>query len=312
MISSVFGKTKPVNYILVLSVLFGFYWLVKGVRFGPQLTVDTLPADLLFATVLLFSVLVVNFIVQRNQLTGAHSYAIYFFGLMIVLFPETLLDGSAVIANLFLLLAMRRLISLKSLKDVKSKVFDASLWIAVSSLLVDWMLLFLILVWLYVYFYQPESIRNWLIPLAAVFTVGIMAYAVSLLAGHPGYFQTHYSLKWQGTAEYWSHWRNAVKLALYLAAILVSGFVGFIKLGKSGHGKIVSMRLLAICLLIGMAIVLLRSSTLGNPVILTFFPASVILSKYIESLRRDNIREGMLLGALLLSIVVMLGQWVVK
>ncbi len=312
MISSVFGKTKPVNYILVLSVLFGFYWLVKGLRFGPQLTVDTLPGDLFYASVLLFSVLAVNFIVQRNQLTGAHSYAIYFFGLLTILFPETLLDGSAVVANLFLLLAMRRLISLKSLREVKSKVFDASLWIAVSSLLVDWMLLFLLLVWLYVYFYQPENIRNWLIPLAAVFTVGIIAYAVSLLAGQPDYFRLHYGLEWEGTAEYWSHWRNAVKLSLYLVAILVTGFVGFLKLGKTGHGKIVSMRLIAICLLFGMAIVLLRSGTQGNPVILTFFPATVILSKYIESLRRDNIREGMLLGALLLSVAVMLGEWVVK
>lgn len=312
MISSVFGKTKPVNYILVLSFLFAFYGLVLYFRFRREISLEEFPMDLFGLASLLLGVLVVNFIVSRNQLTGAHSFAIYFFTLLILLFPEALLDRNAVVANLFVLLGMRRLISMRSLREIKSKIFDGTLWILVGSLLVDWVLLFVLLPWLYVYFYEPRNLRNWLNPLAAVVVVGLIASAILVLAGSPEYIFSHYRLRWEGTVAYWSDWGHALKLGLYVLVILVTGIVAFLKLGKAGHGRIISMRLLAISLLIGLAVVLLRSGARGSPVILTFFPAAVFLSKYIESVRSYRLKEGLLVGALVLCLFVFIGEWVGK
>ncbi|MBC2838248.1 DUF6427 family protein [Robiginitalea sp. SC105] len=312
MISSVFGKTKPVNYILVLAFLFLLYAIVLFFRFDREISLETLPMDVLGGVALLLSILLMNFIVQRNQLTGAHSFVIYFFALLVLLFPESLLDRQALVANLFVLLALRRLISLKSLRNVKSKIFDGTLWILVGSLLVDWVLLFLLLPWLYVYFYDPRSLRNWLNPLAAVVVVGLIATAILMLAGIPDFMTSHYRLRWEGTVEYWSQWRNAVKLSLYVMVILIAGFIAFLKLGKAGHGRIVVMRLLAISLLIGIAVVMLRSGTRGSPIVLTFFPAAVFLSKYIESVRKEKFREGLLIGSLVFGLVVFASEWAVR
>lgn len=309
MISSVFGKTKPVNYILVLCALTLLYACALFLRFQREISLDTLPMDVLGISALLLSVLLVNFIVQRNQLTGSHSYTSYFFALLVLLFPESLLDRHALVANLFLLLAMRRLISLKSLRNVKGKIFDGALWILVGSLLVDWVLLFMLLPWIYVYFYEPRNLRNWLNPLAAVAVVALIGSAIATLAGTPGFIGSHYRLRWEGTVEYWTQWRNAAKLGSYILVILVAGFTAFLKLGKAGHGRIVVMRLLAVSLLVGIAVVLLRSGMRGSPIVLTFFPAAVFLSKYIESVRREKIREGLLVGALGACLLVFTGEW---
>ncbi len=312
MISSVFGKTKPVNYILVLSFLFVFFCLV---RLGPFLLEDPvseLPALVLALACLLFSVLAVNFIVQRNQLTGPHSYAIFFFALLVLLFPESMIDRETILANFFVLLALRRLISLKSLRDTKSKIFDGTLWILISSLFLNWSLLFLILVWIHIYFYDPKNLRNWLVPLAAMAAFVLIGQAVAFLAGRPDYFLAHYRFSLESIGEYWATWKNAFKMGFFLLTVLMAGFVGFLKLGKSGHGKVLPMRLMALTLLLATVVVIFRSSSDHNSVLLTFFPSVVFLSKYVETVRRDNLREGLLLGSLALCLALFLAEWVGK
>lgn len=312
MISSVFGKTKPVNYILVLSFLFVVFCLVRLGPFPLEDPISELPALVLALACLLFSVLAVNFIVQRNQLTAPHSYAIYFFALLALVFPESMIDRETILANFFILLALRRLFSLKSLRDTKSKIFDGTLWILISSLFLNWTLLYLVLVWVHIYFYEPKSLRNWLVPLAALAAFALIGVAAAFLMGRPDFFGTHYRIEWEGMGAYWSAWKQALKIGLFLLVVLLAGFVSFLKLGKSGHGKILPMRLTALTLFISMAVVIFRSSGHQNSVLLTFFPAVVFLSKYVETVRRDNIREGILLGSLALCLVVFLGEWVGK
>ena len=312
MISSVFGKTKPVNYILVLTSLFVCFILI---RFGPfplEDPVSELPAQTLALACLLFSVLAVNFIVQRNQLTGPHSYAIYFFGVLVLMFPESMVDRQTILANFFILLALRRLISLKSLRDTKAKIFDGTLWILISSLFLNWSVLFLALVWIHIYFYDPKNLRNWLVPLAAMAAFALIGMAVAFLAGRPDYFASHYRFEWEGMGAYWSAWGHAFKIGLYLLAVFLAGLVSFLILGKSGHGKVLPMRLTALTLLLTMVVVIFRSSDEHHPVLLTFYPSAVFLSKYVETVRRDSIREGVLLGSLVFCLVVFLGEWVGK
>ncbi len=312
MISSVFGKTKPVNYILVLSFLFVCFCLLRLGPFPLEDPVSELPAQALALACLLFSVLAVNFIVQRNQLTAPHSYAIYFFALLVLLFPESMIDRETILANFFILLALRRLISLKSLRDTKAKIFDGTLWILIASLFLNWSVLFLVLVWIHIYFYEPKNLRNWLVPLAAMAAFALIGLAVTCLAGKPDYFSSHYRFEWEGMGAYWSAWKNAFKMGFFLLAVLMAGFVGFLKLGKSGHGKVLPMRLIALTLLLAFVVVIFRSSNEHNSVLLTFFPSAIILCKYVETVRRDNIREGVLLGSLVLCLAVFLGEWVGK
>ena len=48
---------------------------------------------------------------------------------------------------------------MRSSRETKFKIFDATIWILVSSLFYDWALLYLILVYAAIYFYEPKNVR---------------------------------------------------------------------------------------------------------------------------------------------------------
>ena len=192
MISSIFEKTKPVNFIILLVFLFLFYWSVQFYLFDFEISeVEIMPSIGILA-ILLFSVFVVDFIVKRNKLTGTNSYAILFFTLLFVVFPETLGDSKAILTSFFLLLAMRRLLSIKSLKNIKLKIFDAGLWICISSVGYEWALIYLLLVFAAIYIYEPKNIRNWMVILSVGFCFFMILYGVVLLLDKPNFIAEHY------------------------------------------------------------------------------------------------------------------------
>jgi hypothetical protein len=82
----------------------------------------------------------------------------FFFFLLIVFFPSVLDNVNLVVANFFILLAFRRLISLQSLKASK-KIFDASFWIIVAALFQFWSILYLVLVFISIIFMFLEIIE---------------------------------------------------------------------------------------------------------------------------------------------------------
>jgi hypothetical protein len=92
--------------------------------------------------VLLGSVFITNFISKKNGLSKDSAYTVFFIFLLIVFFPSVLDNVNLVVANFFILLAFRRLISLQSLKASK-EIFDASFWIIVAALFQFWSILFL-------------------------------------------------------------------------------------------------------------------------------------------------------------------------
>ncbi|WP_226967962.1 hypothetical protein [Zobellia roscoffensis] len=263
-------------------------------------------------SVLFFSVFVVNFIVKRNKVTGVNSFTILFYGLLMVVFPETLLDSNAIFCSFFLLLATRRLISIRSLKNIKFKIFDATIWILVSSLFYDWAVLFLILVVAAIYFYEPKNIRNWLVPLAAIFTVLMIAECVLVLYGTPNFFAEHYTFAVSPSIRYFSYWGHSTKLILFSLTILIAGILAFIKLGKSGFGKVITMQLIGLSFILGLVLNVLLLSDNVYPVMITFFPAVVFMTKYIESLRRANIKEIILMAVVIIPFLVLMTSIAIK
>ena len=76
MISSIFGQSKPINYIIILGFLFLFYGLVSAGELAQIASVEQILLHTLVLSVLLFSIMVVNFIVKRNQISGTNDFTI--------------------------------------------------------------------------------------------------------------------------------------------------------------------------------------------------------------------------------------------
>ena len=130
---------------------------------------------------ILASFFLVNFITKKNGLSKDNGYAIFFYFLFLLFFPTIFNNPNIIYANFFVLLAVRRLISLQSLKDSKEKIFDASFWILIATLFQFWSILFLILVFVSIIFHVSRDYRNWVLPFIAFFAVSILFVMSSLI-----------------------------------------------------------------------------------------------------------------------------------
>jgi len=312
MISSVFGKTKPINYIILLAFLFLFYWHVQLMVFQLDYSSVSIFQEVLVAGVLLFMVFLVDFIVRRNQINEANSYAILYFTLLFVVFPEVFRDNNAILCCFFILLATRRLISLRTLKDMPHKIFDASIWILIASLFFDWALLFLIAVYTALYFYQPKGIKNWLIPIVAFLTVVMITGSWLILIDRVEFLEEHYVFNISSDIDLPTFWVSHMKLNIYLILIALATQFAFINMTRFGQGRIISVRLITIILAIAIFITLIKTTEGYAPVILTFFPTAVLFTRYTEITKRPKLREIGLLLVTLLPFVIFVLEWVVK
>lgn len=308
MISSIFGKTKPINYIILLVFLFFFYWFAQFFLFVQSELSEELFNKMGFLILLMCSVFLVDFIVKRNKLTKTNSFAILFFTMLIVVFPEVLTDENAIWCNLFLLLAARRLLSIKSLKNIKVKIYDASLWITVASLFYDWAIVYIILVFIAIYLYDPKNGRNWLIPFTGFFTVAMISYAILLIVDNPSFLEKHYQFNFELNVAYFTHIGNSIKLVIYILMTAIAGLVAFVKLRSSGSGKIIAMRLMALYFIISMITVVLISADNTYPVLMTFFPAVIFFTHYIESIKKPNMKEIVLIAAVIVPFLIFFGD----
>lgn len=311
MISSIFGKTKPINFIILAGFLFLYYWIVQVYLFKNDFSADQIALESAVVSVLLFSVFVVDFTIKRNKLTEPNSYAILFYVLLFVVFPDTLRDSNAILCSLLLLLGTRRLLSIKSLKDVKSKVFDVTLWILVSSLFYDWALVYLLLVFVAIYIYEPKNSRNWLMVLSAGFTFFMISYTVLVLLGEPNFLWEHYNFKIDFAAIYPFKWGASLKISVYIVLNLLLALWAFFALGKSSTGKIITVRLIALSFVLGLVVNLLVLNDSTYAIIITFFPCVVFVCNYLDAIKRQNILEVVLVVCTVVPLLALVGRLLV-
>lgn len=181
MITSVFRKSTPINLFLVIILMLVFFLSYQFQdKSWTSSTIYIVEKGLLFV-VLMGSIFITNFIVKRNGLSRDSSYTILFYFLFLLFFPSIFSDIKLVLANFFILLALRRLISLQSLQSSKEKIFDASLWIFVASIFHFWCILYIVLVFMSIIIHVSRDYRNWVLPFIAFFVVGVCSVIAAFL-----------------------------------------------------------------------------------------------------------------------------------
>ena len=173
MITSFFKTSKPIHYIIfsiVLTALFCYQRIFDG-KFESNFL--NYLNESLYLLVLIASLFTVIFIVTKNNLTHNNSFAALFFCLFFGVFPQSLEYTSTLIANLFILLSLRRIISLKNKTNIKKKVLDATLWICLATLFNSFSIFFLAALFIGIVLYSVLEIKNLLIPF-----FGLLAFAI--------------------------------------------------------------------------------------------------------------------------------------
>ncbi|TVZ52675.1 DUF6427 family protein [Dokdonia sp. Hel_I_53] len=180
MLTKFFGTAKPIAVIAVLTyMIIGFFYSNKSVFMAPFSWVELLKV---FGMLLLFilAMFVLSFVAQKNDLTKRNSYRILLFGAFGLALPEALRDGSILIGGALVLIALRRVISLRSELHMERKILDATFWILLASLAVFYSWVYVIAIYLTLLIYRSNKLHMLFIPIVAICSFCTVGYAILL------------------------------------------------------------------------------------------------------------------------------------
>ena|SRR6218665_55249 len=308
MITSIFKKSTIVNYSLIGISLLVFFFLYLS----NHLEIMDSQSGLLKATSLISlfiaSFFLINFIVKKNGLTKDSSYTVLFFLLFIVLFQTVFSDLSLLFSNFFLLLAIRRLISLQTLKAPKEKIFDASIWIFIAALFHFWCILFILLVYISIVFHASRDYRNWLLPFVAFFTTATVFFFASLLFDKSWIdhilAQTHTNFELN---YFTNHYQN---IALSAYVVIALYFVVSMILSLSNRPMILqaSYKKMIFAFFIGVVVFLISPDKNNGMLLFTFMPLAVMCTNNIEYSQNKMYQEIVLALVMLGSLFIFFAQ----
>src|SRR5690625_2143410 len=133
MLTSFLKKSQP-GTLLFFMIYLTFAYVVQLIITLSEFHISLLPGILISLIALLFMMQLFNFIIHKNKITATTDFAVFLFTFFILFFPELFDNTSVIFASLFLLLALRRLLSLEKDTNTVRKIVDASMWIALASL----------------------------------------------------------------------------------------------------------------------------------------------------------------------------------
>ncbi|WP_448825369.1 hypothetical protein [Capnocytophaga ochracea] len=309
MLSVRFENTKPITFIIVLLALligdglFQFKILQLPLSDVSHLTV------LMSTFVLLFlSLLLLHQIDRWNELTDTKNcYSIAFFSIFVVLFP-TLFDKVKLVgANLLIIVALWRVLTLKTGDGIPQKLFDTSLLIICAGLLHPWALIFLLNVWISLLFYGAEKRRYWFIPLLAIITVSILLGAILLILQEPfpiDDFTNLITSDINNLLNFSSHSIATTIAVCSLALLLLVALAVYYF--RSVYHSISSLVVIQF-LWIGLIVVFL-----SKELIYIFAPIAILFALYVEKIRVWWLKETVLWSLLSLPAIVLLLHFITK
>ncbi len=308
MLTNLFSKSRPINYFLITIALLLVYLVNLFTDFSWSTSSFSLVNKIILFLVLGLSVFVVQFITFKNQLANQNLYSLFFYTCFFILFSTILDNNEVIVANFFVLLALRRIFSLHSLRDVKQKIFDAAFLILIASLFHFWSILFIILLYFAILWFVSEDYRNWFIPFISLFSVSILFYTYTLYAdiSFINYWKDHAVVSFNFT--YFENIYQNIALALFTSIACLFAFSQVLEIRKLPISLHAIYNLLLVSFLVGVSIYVLSDHKMNSLLVYTFFPLSILGANYMERLAKNWMKELTLVSVLGISIWIFITQ----
>ena len=299
MITSVFRKSTPLNYTLVIiGVIIVFFILQIHLNLG-DVSGFVIVNDFLLLTVIFASLFTVNFITKKNGLSKDSAYTVLFYFLFLMFFPSVWIDFNLLLSNFFILLALRRLISMHSAKAPKEKIFDASLWIFMAAIFHFWSILYILLVFITILFNTARDYRNWILPFIAFFVAATIFVLVAL------FFETNwisillekaninYKIDYfQNNSQNWAL-SIYVTISLFFLVSMVFSISKKAQIIQSSFNKIIS------AFIIGLLVFIISPFKSNDVLIFTIAPLAIMATSHIE-MSKLKLQQEIILGVLII------------
>ncbi len=291
MLTSLFKKDKPFMflavafYILVIYVFYVFFNQNSSYSFSEILI------KIAIFFLLIFIFLMTDFIGRKNNISKLSSYKIVLFALVIAMLPQTFFNEQIVVSALFILLATRRMISMRTQIEVQKKIFDASLWISLASCFYFWSVSYFVMLFASIIIHTNANYKLWLTPFLGMGTVILLSNVYTLLVQNAFYLPIDWVRPYGFDFE--SYFK--IKIATPILILLALTFWAVIQLYLQYRNKNLKSKqtviLIFISLVISCAIVVFTPVKQVSEWLFFIAPFSLLMSIYFEAKNQSELKE---------------------
>lgn len=306
MLTSFFSKSKPINFLAVVLFMTVFYLMGNFRELFSGISWTGIGAKAGALVAFIISVSVLNFISKKNDLTRRSAFKMLIFAVFAVSFLAILRNSQVIVANLCILLSLRRIISLKSHKEVQKKIFDATFWVCIASLFYFWAILFLLVVYSGILLHTANYFKNWLVPLISFFAVFALVTSFDIMV-----YGSYYTFQdWlEPTSFNYQLYQDPgilVPLSVMLALTLWTLFYYFGLLQKASINSRPTYILVLLTLVAAMGVALFSPVKNGSELLFFLAPLSIIASNYFESRRERIFKEILLISLVIMPVLIII------
>jgi len=296
MLATFFSRSNPTQYILIIFLV--IIYIVLKFNTSNFIINELIFTASLFITI---SYAITKFIISKNSLSKKNSYGLICLFVSICLMLEINFSYKIAISAFFLLLALRRMLSLRSPININKKVFDTSFWLLISSFFYPSTLIFFTLLIITLVLYAHLNLKNILIIIFSTISALSINYLASFLYSYNidlNIFIESYLLDFNkiNFTYYFDSKTNLLTLSFLLFLLLF--FLSYIwsSFIKTNERR----RSTSLIILISICSFLIIDPLKQTSYIFLLFPYVVLISKFFEN-SKQSIFDSLIITALLIT-----------
>lgn len=304
MLTSFFGKSKPINFILLSCVLLVGWFVALYKNHVTAFTATEIAKNIGVYLGILFLMLLLDFVLRKNDLSKNNTYGIFFLSFTIAAIPFVFKDIHIVIATVLLLLSLRRIFSFSSERNKQKKILDASIYIALAGLFYFYALLFFIVLYIALIRRISSEIKNLFIPVLGFASVFILTTTFYYIIEDS--FAWFYTINYSINLDFRTYNSIAIliPLTIVVTCIVWMGAKALITLPVIPKKERPNKFLLIVVMLVSIVIVLLTKVRTGAEILLLIPASAMLFSTYVQHSKEFVFKEIILWVFLVLPIVI--------
>jgi len=303
MLSNFLGKSKPINFIILLSLFAGLFLYTSFYLFSKD---NFELFELLKTTSFLGLYLIIfffyNFIVSKNNLTFDNCYAFAIFTILLSYLLPTITSFKTLIILLLYIMLLRKIYSLKSPKKTTQKLFDSGFWLGILFILAPFSALFAVLIYASIFLHQKSIINNLIAPILG-FLTPLILYATYCFWFDELFLFTN--LFYFESIDNFTFYSENNLYWIFICIVVVAIISIFLKSPKTfsiNNSFKKSWIILLINLTIALFFALFIPNKNGTEFLFILFPTAVIIANGLETISNNLIKNLFLILLLVSSI----------
>lgn len=308
MITTLLKKSSTINYILVLTLALLLFLVYQINTTSQILTVNIVLHKSGLLIVFLGSILLTDLISKKNQYNKNSIYTLFLFLFLILFFPSVLNNGNLLMANFFVLLAVKNILSMGKPRALTQKIFDASICILIASIFHFWCALYFILIFYSILVNNAKNYKNWLIPFVGVFCLTIILVFFGLLFDVPIVLNFINSITVSYDFLYFSTVYQNIAFSVYITLAIYFFALYIIIIKNKPMISYLPNRKLLIWFLTGFVVFIITNNKSNDCLLYTMAPLAILATDFIEERKLTWQKDTVFFGILFIGFYTFFSQ----